>query len=235
MGSCFVHSGGHLPGMEKIVVGLLVGAGPGGSPLRFTHASRQDADLMRELGQALMNVCNVVPDGVVVFFPSYGYLDHFLASWSGRSAIEGKKAVFVEASGLGESERLLRAYQQAIYAGKGALLLAVMGGRLSEGVNFSDRLARAVLVVGLPFPNVHDAETEARQAFYCQLRGGQAGAASEYLENMCLRSVNQTIGTGSTAAGRAGAMALSSSHTPHANCRSRHPPRQGLCCHHAPG
>jgi chromosome transmission fidelity protein 1 len=29
----------------------------------------------------------------------------------------------------------------------------VAGGRLSEGINFSDDLARIIVVVGLPYPN----------------------------------------------------------------------------------
>lgn len=57
---------------------------------------------------------------------------------------------------------MLQGYSQAIDAGKGGLLLAVIGGRLSEGINFSDRLGRGVIVVGLPFPNVHSAEWRAK-------------------------------------------------------------------------
>jgi Fanconi anemia group J protein len=40
----------------------------------------------------------------------------------------------------------------------GALLLAVYRGRASEGLDFSDNYARAVIACGIPYPNVKDAQ-----------------------------------------------------------------------------
>ena len=38
----------------------------------------------------------------------------------------------------------------------GALLLGVYRGRASEGLDFSDNYARAVIAIGIPYPNVKD-------------------------------------------------------------------------------
>ena len=49
--------------------------------------------------------------------------------------------------------------------GGGALLFCVVGGKMSEGINFSDDLARGVAVVGLPYPNPSDPELVERMAY----------------------------------------------------------------------
>jgi chromosome transmission fidelity protein 1 len=101
--------------------------------------------------------------------------------------------------------------------GGGAFLLAVIGGRLSEGINFSDNLGRCIMVIGLPFPNPNTAEWKAKTAYLedkqrvaavankrtmtttTVMRGGggngdTAAVGREFAENVCMRAVNQAIG-----------------------------------------
>jgi hypothetical protein len=79
----------------------------------------------------------------------------------------------------------------------GAMLFSVVGGKMSEGINFSDDLARAVVVVGLPFPNPSDLELKERLTYLDSRAGSANGGGSggkEYYENLCMRAVNQSIG-----------------------------------------
>ena len=163
-----------------------------------------------------------IPDGVVIFFPSYAYLDTCIASWKRLSAQPSKstfwnrftqtKPIFLEqrnnqqsSSSPAESkgaavDSVLTAYSAAIASsnGQGALLFAVIGGTLSEGINFSDALGRGVIVVGLPFPNPHSAEWKAKMQYITSkenARGGDGKAAArDFYENACMRAVNQCVG-----------------------------------------
>lgn len=161
-------------------------------------------------------MCQVIPDGVVAFFPSYEYLNRVLSVWKkpapGESksvydSIERQKPILYEAREMAVStEELLQQYAAAIDTGRGALLLSVVGGKLSEGINFSDRLGRGVLIVGLPFPNIRSAVWQAKirhveQKAYKQSSGSETtrqstakSAGREFYENSCMRAVNQCIG-----------------------------------------
>ena len=119
---------------------------------------------------------------------------------------------------------------------RGALLFAVVGAKLSEGLNFTDDLARAVVIVGLPFANLGSPELRERMSYVnrlqqqqqSQARGvGAKDAGTELYENMCMNAVNQSIGAPKLLLvlrrGRE-----SSTSVPVPGCRSRDPTSGGL-------
>lgn len=76
--------------------------------------------------------------------------------------------------------------------------MAVVGAKLSEGLNFTDDLARAVVMVGLPYPNASSPELKERLEYVSNLskqKGGTGDAGKELYENLCINAVNQCIGT----------------------------------------
>jgi chromosome transmission fidelity protein 1 len=120
-----------------------------------------------------------------VFFASYALLQQAISMWENTSVLatlQSTKALYIEERERGAPgiEKLLRDYA----ATPDSCLFAVVGGRLSEGINLSDGLCRTLVVVGLPYLNERDPETAERVAL----------SGSKYLQNQCMRRVNQTIG-----------------------------------------
>lgn len=231
---------GHVIPSSNLCVWTLASTKPSTGPsvdqndqFEFSFQKRSDASMIKRLGQALLNITSVVPDGVVVFFPSYGYLDSVVSTWQTADGseksiwdrLQAKKALFRESkggSGGSNGDEVLEAYTRAILgtgdedaaaAGKrggGALLLSVVGGKMSEGINFSDRLGRCVVIVGLPYPNINSPEWKARLEYVeaatvkpllattattPQQASAQAKqVARDFYENACMRAVNQSIG-----------------------------------------
>lgn len=47
----------------------------------------------------------------------------------------------------------------------GALFLCVYRGKVSEGLNFADNFARAVIAVGIPYPALKDPQVNEKRAY----------------------------------------------------------------------
>ncbi|KAK1068968.1 ATP-dependent DNA helicase chl1 [Friedmanniomyces endolithicus] len=196
--SLVTFSCGHLIPPSNLLIRTVAADQAG--PLDFSYKSRSSAMTMR-IGQALLDLAPLVHGGLIVFLPSYSSLEQVASCWRKEGLmgkLEGFKQVFWD--GRSESaEATFKAYGQAVSTNrKGAILLSVIGGKLSEGINFSDDLGRCVVVVGLPFPNLETPEWKAKMQYLddkARARGERAGAASrEHAENVCMRAVNQAVG-----------------------------------------
>ena len=198
------HTFGHIVPPQNVLP-LALKAGPRGGALTFSFGSRGKLALLDELGEALLRVAQAVPHGVVVFVPSFQYEAQLVARWqlSGLWArLNAVKPLFREPRAAAELDPLLKEYAAAIRGdgdddGRsmggtgGAMLLSVVGGKMSEGINFSDALARVVVMVGLPYPNSSSPELREKMAY---LDAQATGRGREYYENLCMRAVNQSIG-----------------------------------------
>ncbi|KAJ6653702.1 hypothetical protein lerEdw1_008828 [Lerista edwardsae] len=110
------------------------------------------------------------------------------------------KTVTVEPKGgdKADFDVLLQIYYDAIKCknGKdGALLIAVCRGKVSEGLDFSDDNARAVITIGIPFPNVKDLQVELKRKYndqHSKVRGLLPG--SHWYEIQAYRALNQALG-----------------------------------------
>uniref|UniRef100_A0A8C7G682 DNA 5'-3' helicase n=1 Tax=Oncorhynchus kisutch TaxID=8019 RepID=A0A8C7G682_ONCKI len=196
----------HVISKSQVWVGTL-GSGPQGRKLCATFQHAETYAFQDEVGALLLRVCQAVGRGVLCFLPSYKMLDKLRDRWTNTGLwekLEERKTVITEprGGGKGDFDELLQVYYDAIrisgeFAGDrdGALLMAVCRGKVSEGLDFTDDNARAVVTIGIPFPNIKDLQVELKMKYndqHCKARGLLSG--SRWYEIQAYRALNQALG-----------------------------------------
>nr|XP_057935773.1 Fanconi anemia group J protein isoform X2 [Doryrhamphus excisus] len=192
----------HVINKSQVWVGT-VGEGPQGRKLCATFQHTETFAFQDEVGALLLHVCQVVAKGVLCFLPSYKMLDKLRDRWTATGVwnkLEQQKMVIAEprGGGKGDFDELLQIYYSAIKSSEerdGALLMAVCRGKVSEGLDFTDDNARAVVTIGIPFPNIKDLQVELKMKYndlHCKSRGLLPG--NRWYEIQAYRALNQALG-----------------------------------------
>lgn len=202
-----IFSCGHVISDKQFYISSL-SCGPSGKPLELSYKSKFDPDFLDEIGATIRDIASIVPGGMICFFPSYEYEQICYDRWRNSiiSKIETKyKQLYREPRQASQSKAVLENYSQAALkwksSNRGAILFCVVGGKMSEGINFNDDLGRCVVMVGLPYANIKSTELQQKMAYYdrtCTKQTTTMGqaipAGQQYYENLCIKGINQSIG-----------------------------------------
>lgn len=189
---------GHVIPQSNVFVTCL-SSGPNNIGMDFRHSSRSTDKMCDELGEACLQLSRVVRAGFVIFFPSYTYEAYVVQKWKKTglyAKLNDSKRVYREPKAAGDVETTLQMYSKSAVS-NGAILLCVINGKMSEGINFADDMARCVLVIGLPYPDITNPELKEKMQLLDKesLRNKKMSISGQaYYENLCMRSVNQSIG-----------------------------------------
>lgn len=201
----------HVIDPKQVWVGVLP-VGPGGVALNSTFQKRDTPQYKSDLGHAVASLAGTCPDGLLVFFPSYGVLqscvDHWKAtSGSGGASIYDRilrhKAAVVEPREAALFPEAAAMYKSKLATG-GAVFFAVCRGKVSEGLDFADAAGRAVVITGIPYAPRHDAKVTLKQQVLDEAAakarkagGGQAGgmlSGQMWYTQQAMRALNQAMG-----------------------------------------
>lgn len=209
----------HVIDTSQVWVGV-VSKGPQGSTLNSSFKTRNDASYRQDLGNAIVNFSRIVPDGMLVFFPSYGLLKSCVDAWKdigtgGASVwerISQHKAPVVEPRDSASFPMAAADFKSKLDDPRynGAIFFGVCRGKASEGLDFSDRAGRAVVITGIPFATMTDPKVKIKkEVMDTNLRGprkrskeeaGDCEFVDEYISGdawyvqQAMRAVNQAIG-----------------------------------------
>ncbi|GBM44428.1 General transcription and DNA repair factor IIH helicase subunit XPD [Araneus ventricosus] len=156
--------------------------------------TRDDIAVIRNYGNLLVEMSNIVPDGIVGFFTSYTYMEAVVAAWYEQGIIDNilkRKLLFLETQDSGETSLALLNYIKACENGRGAVLLSVARGKVSEGVDFDHHLGRCVIMFGIPFVYTQSRILRSRLEY---LRDQFQIRESDFLTFDALRHASQCVG-----------------------------------------
>ena len=142
-------------------------------------------DTYERLKRYVIDLVGCVHRSTAVFFPSYSLMDRFIAD--GVPGMLGRE-VYYEKSGMPQSE--LMEQMTDFKCSEGAVLFAVTGGRVSEGLDFPGKELELAILVGIPY-----AKPSAKQdalIHYCQGRYGSGWDMA--VKVPAVRKMRQAIG-----------------------------------------
>lgn len=173
---------------------MIIGRGNDQVAISSKFETREDIAVIRNYGNLLLEMSAVVPDGIVAFFTSYQYMESTVASWYEQGILENiqrNKLLFIETQDGAETSVALEKYQEACENGRGAILLSVARGKVSEGIDFVHHYGRAVIMFGVPYVYTQSRILKARLEY---LRDQFQIRENDFLTFDAMRHAAQCVG-----------------------------------------
>lgn len=190
-----------------------VPVGPSGYTFNSSYRTRDSIEYKQELGNAIVNFARVVPDGLLVFFPSYYILEQCIGCWKtlGHSISMGSSTIWerickhklpvVEPRQSSLFPAAIEDYMAKLKdkSASGAVFFAVCRGKVSEGLDFTDHAGRAVVITGIPFATRTDPKVRLKREFLdqqmaLQPTGSKVLTGEDWYTQQATRAVNQAVG-----------------------------------------
>jgi hypothetical protein len=190
---------------EKQAFVHVIPRGPNSVALNSSFKTREDPRYLQDLGELILQAARSIPDGLLVFFPSYGVMEHSIAAWKnssfGTSVWDRLKLVkepMVEPKNKSDFTTAINSFYTKVddETKVGAVFFAVCRGKVSEGVDFADTKGRAVIITGLPFPAAKDPKVMLKREYLDKaFRTDKTLQSGEvWYKQQAARAVNQAIG-----------------------------------------
>ncbi|KAI5167167.1 hypothetical protein NEIRO03_1706 [Nematocida sp. AWRm78] len=157
-----------------------------GRVLTGTYKETKDPVYFQTISSIIMDIAHSLDrvGGVLCFVPNYNTITLL------KSKLEKQLLLFTESTDNGIFEDNLRKYRSKCLNGK-CVFLCVFRGKASEGINFKDHESRAVILVGIPYPNIRNHGIILKKQYNNQYMNG---SGSKWYDQQAFRAVNQALG-----------------------------------------
>ena len=150
----------------------------------------KDRKIIQRIKEYVSQICTIFPNNTMVFFPSFNYLTRFKKDFQFGNL---DRVFYFEEQKMSQMAlmEIVDDFKTAgLEDGKCATLFSVMGGRISEGMDFPSKQLEIALIVGIPYP-----KPTARQRGLLRYYDLKFGKGWEYtVEAPTARKLLQSIG-----------------------------------------
>jgi len=176
------------------ILPIVVSKGRDQTPLSTKFEMRDDQNVIRNYGDLVVQMAATAPDGMVVFFPSYSYMETIITAWHEWGVleqIEAHKLLFIETKDIVATTLSLGSFRRACDSGRGAVFFSIARGKVAEGIDFDRHYGRLVLLIGVPFQYTLSHVLRARLAY---MRDHYHIREQDFLTFDALRNSSQCVG-----------------------------------------
>ncbi len=156
---------------------------------KYSDISKDDKILDRMISY-VKNICNNFPHNTMVFFPSFNIMSMFRRN---ENLSNFTRCVYFEEQKMSQSalmDLVSDFKEHGNNDSDGAALFSVMGGRISEGMDFPAEELEIALIIGIPYPKPTARQRALQQYYDVKFRKGW-----EYIvEAPTARKLMQSIG-----------------------------------------
>ena len=150
----------------------------------------------------MIRYAEIIPDGMLVFFPSYASLEDYMNLWTKTtilSKLETFKPLFKEErnSSSQDFSNTIQSYRKAVVqSSRGAVFFGVCRGKISEGIDFADRDGRAVILTGIPYPSLVSSRVKMKRGYMDSQAKQHKNRlnGNDWYSQQAIRAVNQAVG-----------------------------------------
>jgi DNA excision repair protein ERCC-2 len=153
----------------------------------------KDESMINRMIDQVTSICNNFPKNTMVFFPSFNIMNMFRFNDDIKKIT---RSVFFEEQKMSQSALMdlvsdFKDYGSGI--NEGAALFSVMGGRISEGMDFPAEQLEIALIVGIPYPKPTARQRGLKRYYDLKFRKGWEYTVEAPTARKLLQSIGRLI------------------------------------------
>jgi DNA excision repair protein ERCC-2 len=153
----------------------------------------KDESMINRMIDQVTSICNNFPKNTMVFFPSFNIMNMFRFNDDIKKIT---RSVFFEEQKMSQSALMdlvsdFKDYGNGI--NEGAALFSVMGGRISEGMDFPAEQLEIALIVGIPYPKPTARQRGLKRYYDLKFRKGWEYTVEAPTARKLLQSIGRLI------------------------------------------